>query len=165
MRLSFKLPFAVSAIILPLVVSIALAQDTKSSSKADAKAADKSDSKTTKPRAPNRGRLPPYYTQVVNGQQREKIYAIQQQYAPQIAELKAQLQALQDKQNSEVEAVLTPEQLATVKKLSDDAKAKRKAAGGTAASDESDDGDDADGTATETKSTDASSKTSSKTGK
>lgn len=168
MRLSFKLPFAVSAFILPLVVSIALAQqDTKSNSKADTKAADKGDAKTTKPRAPARGRLPAYYSQVVNGQQREKIYAIQQQYAPKIAALKAELAALQDKQNAEVEAVLTPEQLATVKKLTDDAKAKRKAAGGTGtASEEAGEGDeDADDTVSETKATDARSKTTGKTGK
>jgi hypothetical protein len=166
MKLSLKLPFAVSVFILPLVVSIALAQqDTKSSSKADAKAADKADAKSTKPRAPARGRLPAYYSQVVNGQQRERIYAIQQQYAPKIAELKAQLAALQDKQNAEVEAVLTPEQLATVKKLTDDAKAKRKAAGGTA-SEEAGEGDEgADDAVSETKATDASSKTTGKTGK
>jgi cell division protein ZapA (FtsZ GTPase activity inhibitor) len=172
MKTLSRLPFVVSAAIIPFVVSIALAQQnsSKSNSKADAKAADKSDAKTTKTRAPNRGRLPPYYSQVVNGQQREKIYSIQQQFAPKIAEIKAQLQALQDKQSAEVEAVLTPEQLATVKKLTEEAKAKRKAAGGTtaAASDDADEGDEeADDTATETKSTNGSSKTSttSKTAK
>jgi hypothetical protein len=172
MKVWFRLPFVVSALIVPFIVSIALAQQdaSKSSSKTDAKAADKSDTKTAKPRAKPRGRLPAYYSQVVNGQQREKIYSIQQQYEPKITALKAELQAVQDKMNAEVEAVLTPDQLANVKKLNEDAKAKRKAAGGTtAASEESDEADDgADETATEAKSTDGSSKTTStpaKTGK
>lgn len=125
MKASFKLPIVVSAAILPFIMSVSLAQQSapKPSAKSDAKAGDV---KTGKPRAKPRGRLPAYYTKVVDGQQREKIYAIQQQYEPKISALKAELQALQDQVDAEVEAVLTPEQRDIVKKLADDAKAKRK---------------------------------------
>lgn len=162
MKVLSRVPLVVAVAIIPFVVSIALAQQDSS------KASSKTDAKASKTRAPARGRLPAYYSQVVNGQQREKIYAIQKQYAPKIAELKAQLQAVQEKQNAEVEAVLTPDQLATVKKLSEDAKAKRKTAGGTAASasEDADEGDDeADNAASESTPTNGSSKTSSTTSK
>ena len=73
----------------------------------------------------SRGQLPAYYGQVVDKQQREKIYAIQGEYAPKIDALKAQLAALIAERDEKVAAVLTPEQLKTVEKLSAEAKAKR----------------------------------------
>jgi hypothetical protein len=122
-----------SALILPFLLSAVLAQgDAKPATKADTKAADSSAPKDAKPRAKPRGRLPAYYNKVVDGQQREKIYAIQQQYEPKINALKAELQALQDKMNAEVEGVLTPAQLEIVKKANDEAKQKRQAAGAAA---------------------------------
>lgn len=57
-----------------------------------------------------KGRLPSYYSKVVDGQQREKIYAIQKTYGPQIAQLQAQLKELTQKRDAEVNALLTPEQ-------------------------------------------------------
>ena len=122
--------------VLPLLFAVAFAQSDapKVGSKADAKSADKADAKSAKQRAKPRGRLPAYYNQVIDGQQREKIYAIQQQYEPQIAKLKAELQALQDKLDAEVEGVLTPDQLTKVKELTEAGKQKRKGAATASAS-------------------------------
>jgi len=140
MQVSFRLPFVLSAAVLPFILSVALAQGdaSKSDAKPDAKAA-KADAKPAKPRAKPRGRLPAYYSKVVSGQQREKIYAIQQQYEPKISALKAELQALQDKMDGEVEAVLTPEQREIVKKAADEAKQKRKSSASATASSSADD--------------------------
>ena len=87
--------------------------------------APKADAKTAKPRAKPRGRLPAHYGDVVDAEQREKIYGIQQSYQPQIAALQSQLAALREKQTAEIEAVLRPEQLEKVKQLAAAAKAKR----------------------------------------
>jgi hypothetical protein len=135
MKMFFRIPLVASAIV-PFVVALTLAQSDapKNGAKPDAKAADKGDAKAPKPRAKPRGRLPAYYSQVVDGQQREKIYKIQQDYEPKISELKAQLQALQDKLDAEVEAVLRPDQLTKVKELTDAAKQKRKASASATAS-------------------------------
>ena len=70
-----------------------------------------------KPKKEFRGRLPFYYNRVVDKKQRDKIYAIQREYAPKIDALKAQLETLMTDRDKEVEAVLTPEQLKTVEKL------------------------------------------------
>jgi len=64
-----------------------------------------------------RGRLPSYYRQVVDEKQRETIYKIQAEYAPKIAALKAELNALIKQRNDEVAGVLTPEQLKKVEEL------------------------------------------------
>jgi len=80
---------------------------------------------TAKPKKAFRGRLPNYYSRVVDQEQREKIYAIQREYAPKIDTLKAQLEALVAERDEKVEAVLTPEQQQTVEKLRAAAKAKR----------------------------------------
>ena len=72
-----------------------------------------------------RGRLPAYYGRVVDDAQRKKIYAIQGEFAPGIDALKAQLAALTEERNKQVEAVLSPEQLKTVEDFKAEAKAKR----------------------------------------
>lgn len=135
MKAYIRVPFAMSAII-PLLLAVAVAQNDAPAggSKAEAKASTKSDAKPAKQRAKARGRLPAYYNQVIDGQQREKIYAIQQQYEPKISSLKAELQALQDKLDAEMEGVLTPEQLSKVKELTEAAKQKRKGSATTSAS-------------------------------
>jgi hypothetical protein len=75
-----------------------------------------------------RGRLPMYYAPVVSEKQREQIYAIQAKYADQIEQLQKQLDELKERRDGEVEAVLSPEQLAKVKQARDAAAAKRSAA-------------------------------------
>ena len=78
-------------------------------------------------RAKPRGRLPSYYGDVVNQEQRDKIYAIQLKYESQLAALREQLKALVDKRDAEVAGVLTPEQVEQVKRIAAEAKAAREA--------------------------------------
>ncbi len=77
------------------------------------KAEKSSESKPEKKAA--KGKLPTYYADVVSGEQREKIYAIQAKYDDQVKQLNAQLAALAKKINDEIEGVLTAEQLEKVK--------------------------------------------------
>jgi Spy/CpxP family protein refolding chaperone len=57
-----------------------------------------------------RGRLPAHYAAVVNQQQREEIYKIQEEYRAQIELLETQLKDLKKKRDEKIQAVLTPEQ-------------------------------------------------------
>jgi hypothetical protein len=57
-----------------------------------------------------KGRLPPYYAKVVTAEQREKIYAIQDEYRTKIESARAQLDALLKDQKDRISAVLTDEQ-------------------------------------------------------
>jgi hypothetical protein len=57
-----------------------------------------------------KGRLPAHYAKLVDEPQRQRIYAIQAFYAPQIDDLKQQLDALLARRDAEVHAVLTPAQ-------------------------------------------------------
>ena len=82
---------------------------------------------TKKEGAKPRGRLPNYFTSVVDGVQREKIYAIQSDYAKQLEDLQRQLNELKAKCDQEVDAVLTPEQLEIVNARRAEASVKRKA--------------------------------------
>ena len=72
-----------------------------------------------------RGRLPNYYRQVVDQEQRAEIYKIQAQYAPKIADLRKQLEALTKQRDREVAAVLTPLQRKKIEALRAAATAKR----------------------------------------
>jgi hypothetical protein len=76
-------------------------------------------------------RLPPYFKDVVDEGQRTKIYTIQSQFDKQMAGLEArykelaeemksvrlQLDEIKDKERLAVEAVLTPQQVAKIKKM------------------------------------------------
>jgi len=106
-----KRSLAMLGIVLLLGSALAMAQDQEA-----------------KPRSKPRGVLPTFYGAVVSPDQRERIYVIQQSYAEQISKLEEQLAAIKAKRDKEVEAVLTPEQLAKVKKLQEEARAKREAA-------------------------------------
>jgi hypothetical protein len=97
------------------VATTLLAQ--KSESKAEAKAAAPEAKKVTR-------RLPNFYGDLVDGTQKEKIYAVQDQYTPQLDALTAQIKALQQKRDAEIEAVLNAEQKAKLEKSRADAKAK-----------------------------------------
>jgi len=72
-----------------------------------------------------RGRLPNFYRLVVDQKQRQTIYKIQAEYAPKIADLKAQLDALTKQRDQRVAAVLTPQQRKRVEGFKAAAKAKR----------------------------------------
>ncbi len=71
------------------------------------------------------GQLPPYYGEVVDDAQRQKIYAIQAEFNAQIKALQAKLDALKKERDDKIAAVLTPEQRKQVDDLRAVAKAKR----------------------------------------
>ena len=82
--------------------------------------------KKTEKTEKTKGRLPPYFSDVVSGEQREKIYAIQAKYEDQIKDLNAQLAAIAKKQNDEIDAVLTAEQKEKIDAARAEAVAKKK---------------------------------------
>lgn len=89
-------------------------------------------------KAPKKARraVPAYFGQVgLSGEQKEKIYAVQADYNGKIGDLKKQIAELTKKRNTEVEAVLTPDQKkqvdelrAAAKKKADERKGKKKTA-------------------------------------
>jgi len=81
---------------------------------------------TTEDAAKPKGRLPAYFADVVSGEQKEKIYAIQAKYADQIKQLDEQLAAVAKKQNDEIDAVLSAEQKAKIDAARAEAVAKKK---------------------------------------
>ena len=98
------------------------------------KAAEKEKAAPAKVVKKPRGRLPQYYGQVgISSKQRQEIYDVQAVYKKQIDELQKQIDALKEKQNAEVVAVLTPEQkkkldelLAAAKKAAEERRSKSK---------------------------------------
>lgn len=90
------------------------------------------DSAPTAKRKAARGRLPAYYVQVVAPDQKEKIYAIQKEYAPRLKQLREQLTSLQAERDAKYRQVLTPEQQKKVDELTAAAKAARDAEEATA---------------------------------
>jgi hypothetical protein len=74
-----------------------------------------------------RGRLPAYYGQIVNAEQRQRIYQIQAAYNPQIEALRAEIEALMAKRDAEIRAVLSPAQQQRLDTLVDGAKTARAA--------------------------------------
>jgi hypothetical protein len=94
-------------------VSVSVAQEEETAVKEDAK------------------RLPPYFKDVVSEDQKAKIYAVQatfdkqsagleEQYkklSEELKTLRTQIDSIKDKERIAVEAVLTPQQVAKIKKL------------------------------------------------
>lgn len=105
----------VSAIVVP-VLALAAANGPLSVGQ------DKATKKTEKAK----GKLPPYFADVVSEEQREKIYAVQAKYANQIKDLNTQLAAVAKKQNDEIDSVLSAEQKAKIDAARADAVAKKK---------------------------------------
>jgi len=106
------------AILMMVAVGVALAANLPAIAQ-EATAVDEAEdaAKPTdkKERAEPRGRLPYYYNRVVNPQQREAIYTIQQQYEVKLEALRQQLKQLVEERDAEIESVLRPEQLEQVK--------------------------------------------------
>lgn len=74
--------------------------------------------KATAPRKKIVNRLPNNFGKLgLTESQRQKIYALQSQYRAQLEALTAQLEALREEQNEEIESVLTPAQKAELHKL------------------------------------------------
>lgn len=90
----------------------------KAETKAEAKAPAKTEAKKSSKRLPN------FYGDLVDGVQKEKIYAVQEKYTAQIDALAAQIKDLQAKRDAEFEAVLTAEQKVKLEKARADSKAK-----------------------------------------
>jgi hypothetical protein len=92
-----------------------------------------------KAKAKTKGRLPPYFAQVVDAKQREQIYSIQAKYKEQIEKLEAELKAANDKLKEEVEAVLSKEQKEKLDKLRAEAKPRGKTGNATPSKEEAKD--------------------------
>lgn len=86
--------------------------------------ADKKAEEKAAEKARPKHRLPPHYSKVVDKTQREKIYAIQDKYTPELDELNAKIKAVTAKRDAEIEKVLTPEQKAKVHELAAQSKSK-----------------------------------------
>ena len=123
---------------MPVITVRATAQD-------DAPAARKTDE--PKAKSKSRGRLPMYYSRVVNTEQRDKIYEIQAKFDKQIAELLDEIKSLQKQRDDEVHGVLTKDQQEEVAQMVAEAQKQRQAlkaakekvdSGDAAASDEED---------------------------
>ncbi len=84
--------------------------------------------KTGKKTRASSNRLPRYFSKVVDKQQREKIYTIQNEYRPKIAAARKVLTDLLKQQSDKMLAVLTPEQQKQVQDAAASAKKKRSAA-------------------------------------
>jgi hypothetical protein len=117
--------FWISALAVALISpAFVRADDTKT----DTKPAAKDTSAAPVKKEKEKGRLPPYYAKIVDETQREKIYQIENDYAPKMKDLYAQLKALNDEREQKIRAVLTPDQQ---KKLDDMlAEAKNRKRGG-----------------------------------
>jgi hypothetical protein len=112
----YKKVLVASAIVCGLATApILLAQ--KPEAKPEAKPAATAEKKPAK-------RLPAYYKDIVDGTQREKIYALQEKYDAQIDVLADQIKAIQKQRDTEFESVLTAEQKSKLEKARADAKAK-----------------------------------------
>lgn len=63
-----------------------------------------------------KGRLPPYFKDIVDEQQRQEIYRLQRTYADRILSLQEQIEGLTAERDAAVENVLSPDQKARLKK-------------------------------------------------
>jgi hypothetical protein len=122
------LVLGVTAVSLMLLPSLGLAQGSaKKAKQADsaAKPAAKATAKKEAAKAEKAGgRLPNYYADVVTPEQREKILAVQAEYADKIDALKAELQSVQDKRDAAIDKLLSSEQLRKIAAAKAAAKAK-----------------------------------------
>ena len=113
------------AVVLPTLVLAGmptLGADEKPAAK-EAKPAAAKEAKAGEKKSPAdyRGPLPFYYAKVVSPDQKEKLYAITEKYAPQIKEAQTKLKELQEAMIKEIDASMTPEQLARIKELREEA--------------------------------------------
>ena len=81
--------------------------------------------KTKKAKRRGGDRLPQFFKGVVTDEQKEKVYAIQDEYAPKLKALNDQLKTLTEERNAKIDDLLTPDQKATVQAKRAEAAAKR----------------------------------------
>jgi hypothetical protein len=102
------------------------AQDAATSETEPAASATENDaSAKTPPKRAFRGRLPAYFSAVVNLKQRQEIYTLQAEYHDKIAALLDQIEELKNERDKAVDDVLTTDQLAAVQQKRDEAAARR----------------------------------------
>jgi len=106
-----------AAFLLPAWLGTVIAQP-----KADAAKVEKQAKK-----APVKGRLPVYYSQIVTESQRQRIYQIQASYNPKIESLQAQIESLETQRDEEIRAVLSPDQQRRLDARITEAQAKKEA--------------------------------------
>jgi len=77
-----------------------------------------------------KGRLPAYYKEIVTETQKEEIYTLQTKYDSQLDALTGQLDTLRKQRDTEIEALLTPDQKSklTAARAAADSKKKKKPA-------------------------------------
>jgi cell division protein ZapA (FtsZ GTPase activity inhibitor) len=81
--------------------------------------------KTKKAKRRGADHLPPFFKGVVTDDQKEKIYAIQDEYDPKLKALKEQLKSLIVERDAKLDAVLTADQKSKVEAKRAEAEAKR----------------------------------------
>lgn len=116
--------FLLAALLIPAAGRNCSAQDPGSDPGGEAAKPD-SALEAKKARARPRGRLPAYFSTVVSSEQREKVYSIQSRYLKQIDQLRRQIDELSKARDTEVDGVLTPEQLKRVNAKRAEAKIRR----------------------------------------
>lgn len=79
------------------------------------------DSRAIRPQRMLTGRLPRYFAAVVSLQQRQAIYQIQSDYRTRLAEIEKQLDSLRVAQRQDIEALLSAEQLAEIRRSQEQA--------------------------------------------
>jgi hypothetical protein len=108
-----------------LLVALIAVGGAASLTGAPALLAQKADTKAAVPeKAKSYKRLPAFYADIVDGSQKEKIYALQEKWGKQIDALAEQIKDLQKQRDAEIEGVLTPEQKTKLEKSRAEAKAK-----------------------------------------
>ena len=90
-------------------------------------------------------RLPTYFSRVVTQKQREEIYEIQDRFEVELEALQQQVEAKTMERDQEIEAVLSAEQLAEVKRLTEEARQRRLERTGGATTEESDESESSSG--------------------
>lgn len=115
--------FWISALAVALISpTFVRADDTKT----DTKPAAKDSTSPAPKKEKEKGRLPPYYAKIVDESQREKIYQIENDYAPKLKDLYAQLKSLNDEREQKIRAVLTADQQKKLDEMLADAKNRKR---------------------------------------
>jgi hypothetical protein len=71
-------------------------------------------------------RLPPHYKQIVNQEQQQKIYQIQEEYGPKVEAARVALAAIIQEQKEKISGVLTEEQKKELQEVVAKGKTKKK---------------------------------------
>ena len=112
-----------SLLLAGLVFSGTSSAQEKKPEKSPAKAVEAT--KSAKTRRKPKGRLPAYYSRVVNAVQREKIYEVQADFTAKIEKLMAEVNKLREEMSTAVANVLSADQRAQVEEFRNQARQRR----------------------------------------